>query len=297
MRILKGHEGIVHALLFSPNGERLFSAGKDGTLRTWSIRGESAIFPASGKRPQAFAFSADGRHLAIGGSDGGLRVCTTDVEAFSVKETKVEGPISGLSFLSDDRSVVFALGTPAKEIGVTAGSIRFWDWQENRLRPLPVDIAPTIAVRDLAFLAAHRLMAWATRNNMLTIWPITRSTVTRLNLKNPCRSIALSPDGKTLAATADWKVLLFDIERKHERATLNEHKGMVGNVAFSPDGRHLLTGSWDKSVRVWDASNGRELASYHFPIGRVGTVAYAPDGLRAAAAGDEGTIIVWDVEQ
>ncbi len=296
MQLLKGHDGPVHAIRFSPNGETLVSAGKDGTVRTWDPAGTSITHLMSHEQHQSFAFTADGRHLALGGSEGGLMVWSM-AERTLVVSQRVEGPVSGLTFIQDDKSIALSLGTPAKETEVTAGSIRFWDWRENRFRPLLADIAPTIAVRDLAFLPAHRLMAWATRNNLLTIWPITRSTVTRLNLKNPCRSIALSPNGRTLAATADWKVLLFDIEQRHERATLINHKGMVSSLAFSPDGRHLLTGSWDKTVRIWDAVDGRERAVFEWPIGRVSSVTYAADGLRAAAAGDEGTIVIWDTDE
>jgi WD40 repeat protein len=295
MQILQGHEGPVHALLFSPDGETLVSAGKDGTVRSWNAWGEPATLFVSSERVQALAFSADSQHLAVGGSEGALMAWKLGGSATPITRT-VESPVSGLAFLPDNSGIAFSLGAPAKVTGVTAGSVRFWDWRENRIRALTADVAPTTAVRVLAALGPHRLMAWVTQNNILSVWPITRSSTTRFSLKAPCRSLAFSPDGKTLAATADWKVLIFDIERKHERFTLTGHKGMVGSLAYSPDGRHLLTGSWDKTVKIWDAANGRELTSFDWPVGRVGAVAYAPDGLRAAAAGDEGPIVIWDVD-
>jgi WD40 repeat protein len=182
------------------------------------------------------------------------------------------------------------------DANATAGSIRFWSWREKLVRELPADIAPTTAVRFMTMLASHGLMAWVTQNNILTIWPITRPTATRISLKSPCRSLAFSPDGKLLAATSDWKVLVFDVESRQERFDLTGHKGIVSQVAFSPDGRLMMTGSWDKTVKMWNAANGRELASFAWPVGRVSGVVFAPDGMRAAAAGDEGRIVVWDVD-
>ena len=168
MQLLKGHDGVIHTILFSPDGELLVSSGKDGTVRTWDVAGGSTVHLTSHEQYQSFAFSSDGRHLALGSAEGGLMVWNMAERTLAASQ-RVEGPVSGLAFLQDDRTVVFALGTPAKETEVTAGSIRFWDWRDNRFRPLLADIAPTIAVRGLAFLPAHRLMAWATRNNLLTV--------------------------------------------------------------------------------------------------------------------------------
>ena len=68
-------------------------------------------------------------------------------------------------------------------------------------------------------------------------------------------------------------------------------------LAYSPDGRFLLTGSWDKTVKLWDAETGLERMSYAWPTERVQAVVYAPDGLRAAAAGQSGAVVVWDMEE
>jgi WD40 repeat protein len=71
----------------------------------------------------------------------------------------------------------------------------------------------------------------------------------------------------------------------------------VISVAYSPDGKHIASGSFDNTVRVWDAQTGA-------PVGHpftghsnpVRSVAYSPDGKHIASGSEDNTVRVWDAQ-
>ncbi|HKB37214.1 MAG TPA: tetratricopeptide repeat protein, partial [Gemmataceae bacterium] len=79
-----------------------------------------------------------------------------------------------------------------------------------------------------------------------------------------------------------------------EGQTLRVHTGVVGTVAFGPDGARLASAS-EGVVKVWDLADGRELLTLKGHTGWATELAFSPDGRRLASTSSDGTVRVWDL--
>jgi len=124
--------------------------------------------------------------------------------------------------------------------------------------------------------------------------PVTGAGRTTLQQSQEVRSLAMTPDGKILAAGyEDGSVIVWNAVDTKKRITIQAHVSRTYALALSPDGKLLATAGWDGSVKVWDVSSAKKLAS--FPGGANG-LAFTPDGKLLAMAGWQGGEQVWMIK-
>ena len=74
------------------------------------------------------------------------------------------------------------------------------------------------------------------------------------------------------------------------------HSDDVNSVAFSPNGRLVLSGARDKSMRLWDMKTGLELRSFKKHTNFINSVSFSPDGRFALSGSRDHNIRLWDVK-
>ncbi|MDE3218319.1 MAG: caspase family protein [Nitrospirota bacterium] len=88
--------------------------------------------------------------------------------------------------------------------------------------------------------------------------------------------VAVSPDGRWAARSHGQVIKLWDLATGQDRFELTGHTSAVKSVAFSPDGRFMVSGGGDGAVRVWNLQTGKELAAF-IGIGGSDFVTVTPD--------------------
>jgi len=110
----------------------------------------------------------------------------------------------------------------------------------------------------------------------------------------PANCGALSRDGTLLALGGARDIYLWDLRTGQFLRQLAGHRYEVYNVAFSPDGKILASGSRDETLRLWDVATGSELRQLSRSWSAVYSVAFSPDG-KILASGSYCTLRLWDV--
>ncbi|MGB2822172.1 MAG: serine/threonine-protein kinase, partial [Phycisphaerae bacterium] len=86
--------------------------------------------------------------------------------------------------------------------------------------------------------------------------------------------------GSVLRLYTDHVARIWDTSTGKELLILRGHAGRIVSGSFSPDGRRIVTASWDKTARIWDAETGKQLAVLSAGEGSLGSATFSPDGRR-----------------
>jgi WD40 repeat protein len=143
-------------------------------------------------------------------------------------------------------------------------------------------------------------------DQLIYVWDLETGKVVRtFDAIGECtRGVALSPDGKVLAA-AQCRVIdgspgvarLWDIETGKVIRTMEGHTMNTTSVAFAPDGNTLLASGYDGVIRVWDIKTAKELKVFDGSPQGIAQATFTADGRRIVAAGQRHvpTLRVWDI--
>ena len=106
-------------------------------------------------------------------------------------------------------------------------------------------------------------------------------------------SVAISPDGRTVAAGSYESLTLLQMSDRKEIATLPEKAGNVRSLAWSPDSRVLVVGSY-QTVAVWDVAARKKIATLPEHLGYATSMAFSRDGKWLVTGCDDEFVRVWE---
>ncbi len=244
--VLRFHEGSVNAVLALTDG-RFASAGEDGRIAIWHAGQPDPERVLAGHTGPivALAQSPDGGLIASASWDGTARVAALADDAAPRTLEGHTGNVNGVAFLPD--GTVVTSGYDA--------TLRFWP--VDRSTPSIVTLP---AVLNAVVASADGIIAVAGGDGVLRF---VRAGVVTSELEiaqTPLVALAITRDGKSVAAAGiRGNVAIIDVAAKAISASLVGPGLPVWSLAFTADGRQLLSGGADRLVRRWDARTGEHM--------------------------------------
>lgn len=219
------HSEEVWGVAFAPGGKTALTACLDGNARLWDLETAQVLraYPCKKQALWTAVMSSDGRWVATGGG-GALRAQSWDYTV-RIWDAKTGGCIHELpGHTADVRKLAFTPDGATLVSGAFDGTVRVWD---------------VTAGLERRVIRAHEAFV-----ERVATLPDNRRALS-------VGGGQIQRDG-TNVVTSDVAVRMWDLETGDVLFQWTGHRAGIRTLAVSPDGKHFLTGSDDRTVRLWN---------------------------------------------
>ena len=284
--LLRGHHGSMTFVSFLSDDQIISASDEDKTIRRWRLSdGHSEVV----KEPAtvcAVATSPDRRWVAIGGSDGRVRLLDLETPAEVIKSVgRHAHAIKSLSFSPDSSQLAS---------GAQDGTMFVWS-----SKPLEQVAGPlkghTDSVWRVCYSPDGRKVASCDRE-VIQIWDSTTWSRVGVAFNEQAWSLAWSLDGHTLfAGCIDGTIKRYNPDTGVLHAAYKGHSDAVFSIILSHNFKFIATASLDKTVRLWEANTFQQIGPALLHDARVHSISISPDDSHLVSGARDSNVRVWNL--
>lgn len=293
---LNGHHNWVLCVAWSPDGEVIATGSMDNTIRLWdaesgkplgdALRGHGKWITSLTWEPIHLVEPGSKPRLASASKDGTIKIWDTSRR---VCLYTMGGHTNSVSCVKWGGENILYSGSHDK-------TVRAWDMKQNG--------------KCINILKSHA--HWVNHLSLSTDYalrvgpfdytgekPKTPQEAKERALKNYEKVAKKNGKSEELMVTAsdDFTMFLWNPSKGTKPlARMTGHQKLVNHVAFSPDGRHIVSASFDNSIKLWDGKDGKFLSTFRGHVASVYQVAWSSDCRLLVSCSKDTTLKVWDVK-
>jgi WD40 repeat protein len=289
LKTIEGQTNVNYGVQFSPDDTLLVAHGRDRSVRIWRVDDGQPLHVFMHPREVNDAiFLPDGKQTATVCADGQVRIFNVDSGelVIALPPSSPEEADATAIAVSRDGKFLAASNT---------SGIRIWKmgtWKVvATLKEQPTHSS------GLAFSTDAKTLISSDWSSAVRVWDVPTESK-RLEFLLPpemqfgagrLRALAISPDGKLLAAAAGGNLVELRERRSGEVIRTLAAQDVITGVAFAPSGKTLATAGG--SLRLWDVERGAAVGP---PLGEANVLAWSPDGKLLAGGGSDKVVRLWD---
>lgn len=287
------HSFSVSKVALSPDNKWLVS-GSNRTLTIWHTASGKKLRTMDGHKDHvhSVSFSPDGTRIVSGGSDHAVMIwdAATGEHIRTLRGHTFGATLAAYS--PDGTRIVSGAGDQTVKVWDAAAGQELFSLSGH-----------TGAITSLTFSPDGKWIVSGDNRGTLKAWNSAsgKQVWTRDAYELPFDVVLAVSADSTKVVSGGWRefeeLKVWQLSDGRSLGTVQGQRGIVTALAFSPDGRRIVSGSSDHTLKIWDAASGEETMTLEGHANEVTSVVFSPDGTKIFSGSNDATVRVWDASR